>query len=118
MLCVRPEPRKKQPSITVSIRESSHSRKRTHHHSVCQGIAPPQEQDGRRKPYVDGQTQSYVICPKQLLHSQAQSYSFCVKVLVFVPPAAYGILLERRVGRLKKCKTFMYRRDVITKDRV
>lgn len=41
VLCVRPEPRKKQPIITVSVRESPYLRKRT----------------ADNKPYGDGQTQ-------------------------------------------------------------
>lgn len=45
VLCVRPEPRKKQP-----IRESLHLRKRK----------------ADKKPYVDGETQSYVISPQTI----------------------------------------------------
>lgn len=50
VLCVRPEPRKKQPIITMSVRESLHLRKRK----------------ADKKPYVDGETQSYVISPQTI----------------------------------------------------
>ena len=99
VLCVRPEPRKKQPIVTVSVRESLHLRERT----------------VDKKPYVEGQTQSYIISPP--ITTQP---GITLQLLCHSPGFRLSCADNDRKnsGELRRCKTFTCRCETITKHRV